>query len=501
METKNNRDNQNLGNYNNEENNTQSLSNYQNSERSVQQTNMSEQDSKTYYNNSENNGEQRYSNQSQASSDQQYNSETDQYNEQQYYSNDVFDDLETQEDEAPKDKNYGKLFLTVFAAFALGATSVFGAQAVMGTGKALRTSSVTTTKEDKDNQTTAVNAISKAKDAVVSVVNYQNASNNSLESALGGSSRNSGRRGSSQNSSGELKAASSGSGVIYKKSGNTAYVVTNNHVVSGAKKLSVILSDGTRVNAEVVGTDIWTDLAVLKISGENVTTTMDFADSDKVAVGETAFAIGSPLDVNLSNTVTKGIVSAVNRQIPMDVDGDGVSDWNQTVIQTDAAINPGNSGGALINSEGKLIGINESKIAKATSEVSAEGIGFGIPSNEVKLITEQLEKSGKVVRPALGVQLVSITSLDSDLVRSELNYSGKQGVVIRAVENNTPAAQAGLKKYDIITKINGEDIKDVANVRKYLFEKTKIGDTIKVTYYRNGKEQTTNVVVQALNNN
>ena len=388
--------------------------------------------------------------------------------------------------------DYGKLFLTVFAAFALGATSVFGAQAVMGTGKALN-SSVTATKEDKDNEQITVNAISKAKDAVVSIVNYQSNSSNTLESILGGNSSKSG------NDSGDLRAASSGSGVIYKKVGNTAYVVTNNHVVNGAKKLSVILSDGTNVNAEVVGTDVWTDLAVLKISGNNVTTTMDFADSDKIAVGETAFAIGSPLDVNLSNTVTKGIVSAVNRQIPMDVDGDGKNDWNQTVIQTDAAINPGNSGGALINSEGKLIGINESKIAKATSNVSAEGIGFGIPSNEVKLITEQLEQSGRVIRPALGVQLVSVNTVDSDTVKSQLNYEGKQGVVVRYVENGTPAAQAGLEKYDIITKLNGEEVKDVAAVRKYLFEKSKIGDTVKVTYYRNGEEQTTNVVVQALN--
>lgn len=396
---------------------------------------------------------------------------------------------------APQKNNYGKLFLTVFAAFALGATSVFGAQAVMGTGKALN-SSVTATKEDKDNQQITVNAISKAKDAVVSIVNYQSNSNNNLESILGGNAR---RSGSDSSNSSELKPASSGSGVIYKKSGNTAYVVTNNHVVNGAKKLSVILSDGTNVNAEVVGTDVWTDLAVLKISGDNVTTTMDFADSDKIAVGETAFAIGSPLDVNLSNTVTKGIVSAVNRQIPMDVDGDGKNDWNQTVIQTDAAINPGNSGGALINNEGKLIGINESKIAKATSNVSAEGIGFGIPSNEVKLITEQLEQSGKVIRPALGVQLVSVNTVDSDTLKSQLNFEGKQGVVVRFVENGTPAAQAGIEKYDIITKLNGEDVKDVAAVRKYLFEKSKIGDTIKVTYYRNGKENTTSVVVQALN--
>ena len=391
------------------------------------------------------------------------------------------------------DPSYGKLFLTVFAAFALGATSVFGVQSVMGTGKALN-STVTVTKEDKDNQQTTVNAISKAKDAVVSIVNYQSNSSNNLESILGGNSKK-----SESSNSGDLKAASSGSGVIYKKSGNTAYIVTNNHVINGAKKLAVILSDGTSVNAELVGTDVWTDLAVLKISAENVTTTMDFADSDKIAVGETAFAIGSPLDVNLSNTVTKGIVSAVNRQIPMDIDKDGRNDWNQTVIQTDAAINPGNSGGALINNEGKLIGINESKIAQATANVSAEGIGFGIPSNEVKLITEQLEQSGKVLRPALGVQLVSVNTVDNDALKSQLNFNGKQGVVVKTVENGTPAAQAGLEKYDIITKLNGEDVKDVAAVRRYLFEKAKIGDTVKVTYYRNGKEQTTNVVVQAIN--
>ena len=412
-----------------------------------------------------------------------------------------FEDLQGMNNESvtvQQKNNYGKLFLTVFAAFSLGATSVFGAQAVMGTGKALN-SSVTATKEDKDNQQITVNAISKAKDAVVSIVNYQSNSNNNLESILGGNSRRSGSDSSDSSNSSELKPASSGSGVIYKKSGNTAYVVTNNHVVNGAKKLSVILSDGTNVNAEVVGTDVWTDLAVLKISGDNVTATMDFADSDKIAVGETAFAIGSPLDVNLSNTVTKGIVSAVNRQIPMDVDGDGKNDWNQTVIQTDAAINPGNSGGALINNEGKLIGINESKIAKATSNVSAEGIGFGIPSNEVKLITEQLEQSGKVIRPALGVQLVSVNTVDRDTLKSQLNFEGKQGVVVRYVENGTPASQAGIEKYDIITKLNGEDVNDVAAVRKYLFEKTKIGDTVKVTYYRNGKENTTSVVVQALN--
>lgn len=473
MDNRNNQDNQNL------ENNNQQFNNQ----------------------NLENNQQVNYQNNVQQQNYDQNNEEFEDFDNEKYFEeNQYFEDEEQDAQDPKQNKNYGKLFLTVFAAFALGATSVFGAQAVTGTGSALK-SSVTATKEDKDNQQLTVNAISKAKDAVVSVVNYQTNSNN-LDSILGGNSKNKSNNNSNSNNSnsGDLKTASTGSGVIYKKTGNTAYVVTNNHVVKGAKKLAVILSDGTNVNAEVVGTDVWTDLAVLKINGDNVTTTMDFANSDDIAVGETAFAIGSPLDLSFSNTVTKGIVSAVNRQIPMDVDGDGTVDWNQTVIQTDAAINPGNSGGALINNEGKLIGINESKIAKATSNVSAEGIGFGIPSNEVKLITEQLEKSGKVVRPAMGVQLVSVNTIANDTVKSELKYEGKQGVVVRLVESGTPAAKAGLEKYDVITKLNDTEVKDVAAVRKFLFEKTKIGDTVKVTYYRGGKEKTAEIVVQAVSN-
>lgn len=473
MDNRNNQDNQNL------ENNNQQFNNQ----------------------NLENNQQVNYQNNVQQQNYDQNNEEFEDFDNEKYFEeNQYFEDEEQDPQDPKQNKNYGKLFLTVFAAFALGATSVFGAQAVTGTGSALK-SSVTATKEDKDNQQLTVNAISKAKDAVVSVVNYQTNSNN-LDSILGGNSKNKSNNNSNSNNSnsGDLKTASTGSGVIYKKTGNTAYVVTNNHVVKGAKKLAVILSDGTNVNAEVVGTDVWTDLAVLKINGDNVTTTMDFANSDDIAVGETAFAIGSPLDLSFSNTVTKGIVSAVNRQIPMDVDGDGTVDWNQTVIQTDAAINPGNSGGALINNEGKLIGINESKIAKATSSVSAEGIGFGIPSNEVKLITEQLEKSGKVVRPAMGVQLVSVNTIANDTVKSELKYEGKQGVVVRLVESGTPAAKAGLEKYDVITKLNDTEVKDVAAVRKFLFEKAKIGDTVKVTYYRGGQEKTTEIVVQAVSN-
>ena len=280
-----------------------------------------------------------------------------------------------------------------------------------------------------------------------------------------------------------------GSGVIINA--DKGYILTNNHVVDGADKITVKLQDGREFKAKLVGKDEQSDIALVQIEKPTNLTAIKMADSDKLRVGDFTVAIGNPF--GLGQTVTSGIVSALGRSTGSD------SGAYENYIQTDAAVNRGNSGGALINNEGKLIGINESKIAKATANVSAEGIGFGIPSNEVKLITEQLEQSGKVIRPALGVQLVSVNTVDRDTLKSQLNFEGKQGVVVRYVENGTPASQAGLEKYDIITKLNGEDVKDVAAVRKYLFEKTKIGDTITVIYYRNGKENTTSVVVQALN--
>lgn len=338
-----------------------------------------------------------------------------------------------------------------------------------------------------------INAAAIAKDSVVSVVGYSDVST-TLQARLFGNSNVD----SSKTKDG-MRAVANGSGVIYKKNLGSAYIVTNNHVIDGVKKIEIILSDGSNIEAEIVGKDLWTDLAVLKISSANVKSVMEFADSDKVVVGQDSLAIGSPLGATLSNTVTKGIISATERQVPMDIDSDGTSDWYQTVIQTDTAINPGNSGGALINSSGQLIGINQLKISNVTSSVSAEGIGFVIPSNEVKLITEQLEKNGSVKRPALGLQLISLSTLNSQTVKEELNYdASKQGVIVRNVEKDSAAERAGLKEMDIITKINNTEIKSVAELRKYLFEKTKVGDTVNLSYYRNGNENSIQLVLGEL---
>ena len=191
----------------------------------------------------------------------------------------------------------------------------------------------------------------------------QSASNNSsaddpFEGLFGG---NEGTQDSSGNNGNDLEAASEGSGVIYKKDGKTAYVVTNNHVVDKAQGLEVVLSDGTKVKGELVGTDAYTDLAVIKISSDKVDQVAEFGNSSKITVGEPAIAIGSPLGSDYANSVTQGIISSVNRNITnKNESGETI---NINAIQTDAAINPGNSGGPLINIEGQVIGINSVKIA------------------------------------------------------------------------------------------------------------------------------------------
>lgn len=279
-----------------------------------------------------------------------------------------------------------------------------------------------------------------------------------------------------------------GSGVIYKKSGDYAYIVTNHHVVDGASQVEVQVSEGTRLQAKVVGSDELTDLAVLRIDGSKVNSVAELGDSSKLTLGEPAIAIGNPLGF-LEGSVTEGIISSTNRTIPVDTNGDGQEDWQSEVIQTDASINPGNSGGALINIDGQVIGINSSKIAQ--DEV--EGIGFAIPMNVAKPIIEDLEQDGKVDRPTLGVRIADLSQVNP-VGRTEtlkLPDSVQEGVVIIEVEGSSLAEKAGLKQYDVITKVNGDKISSDAELRRSIYESN--GKKMSITYYRNGKEQTTTV--------
>lgn len=281
--------------------------------------------------------------------------------------------------------------------------------------------------------------------------------------------------------------AGTGSGVIYKMEDGTAYVVTNHHVIEDADTVEVILYDETHVEAEVIGSDLFTDLAVLQMDDTNIEKVIEIGTSGSLKVGEPAIAIGNPLGQYLSSTVTQGVISGTERTIPMDFNFDGRPDWQAEVIQTDAAINPGNSGGALINLYGQLIGINSMKI----NEEAVEGIGFAIPIDSAVPVITELEASGEVIRPYLGVEIYSIDELPQFEWRNTLNLplEVNSGVYVWSVEYLSPAERAGIQQYDVIVELDGEEVHNIIDLRKVLYEQNEVGDEIEITFYRDGKLQ------------
>lgn len=274
-----------------------------------------------------------------------------------------------------------------------------------------------------------------------------------------------------------VQVEGAGSGVIFRKDG---YIVTNNHVISGAKEIIVSLSDGRSLPGKLVGADELTDLAVVKVDEDDLPTA-EFGDSDDIMVGEPAIAIGNPMGLEFQGSVTSGVISALNRSLEMD-------DRVLKVIQTDAAINPGNSGGALVNADGKVIGINSAKIARS----DIEGMGFAIPINTVKDIVEDLITSGKVTRPYLGVGI-----FDKDTAaRYGYILNVEKGVYIENVTVGGPAYKAGLRRGDIILSIGDKEVDKVSEVRNTILD-SKVGDTVKVKYQRDGRTATADVVLEA----
>lgn len=287
--------------------------------------------------------------------------------------------------------------------------------------------------------------------------------------------------------------AGTGSGVIYKKEDGYAYVVTNHHVIEGADVLEVVLADETSIEAELLGSDLFTDLAVLRMDDEHVGDPIEMGSSDQLKVGEPAIAIGNPLGHMFSGTVTQGIISGTQRTIPLDFNQDGRADWQAEVIQTDAAINPGNSGGALINIKGQLIGINSMKINQA----SVEGIGFAIPIDTALPVIEELEETGEVTRPYLGVEIYSLEEVPKAEWNRTLNLPEdiEGGVYVWSVEPLSPADQSGLKRLDVITKLDDTEILSTIDLRKILYDEKEIGDDVHVTYYRDGKKHETTITL------
>ncbi|WP_176465381.1 serine protease HtrA [Bacillus siamensis] len=341
-----------------------------------------------------------------------------------------------------------------------------------GSGKSANSSSA--------NSSSISNMVEDISPAIVGITNLQKQQSSSDLFGFGSGSD------SNSNSSGEDAETGSGSGVIFKKANGKAYIITNNHVVEGASSLKVSLYDGTDVTAKLVGRDSLTDLAVLEISDKHVTKTASFGSSSALRTGESVIAIGDPLGKDLSRTVTQGIVSGLNRTVSISTSA-GESSIN--VIQTDAAINPGNSGGPLLNTDGKIIGINSMKI----SENDVEGIGFAIPSNDVKPIAEELLTKGQVERPYIGVSMIDLEQVPQNYQEGTLGLFGKQlnkGVYIREVAQGSPAAKAGLKAEDIIISLKGKETDTGSELRNILYKNTKVGSTVDVKIIRNGKEMT-----------
>ena len=378
---------------------------------------------------------------------------------------------------------YAILFLFGFFGGLAGSlvVSLFQTNSSQVAGTNSSSEKVTVSNVNYDNETSVTEAVSTVQDAVVSVIGYEQNSG-TIDSLFG-----------SQNSSGDLTVSSEGSGVIYKKEGDYAYLVTNTHVIAGAQQIDIQLSSGEKVEGELVGSDTYSDIAVIKIDASKVTTVAEFADSDTIKVGETAIAIGSPLGTVYANSVTQGIISSLSRTVTTQSEDGQIISIN--AIQTDTAINPGNSGGPLINIQGQVIGITSSKITfvDASSNVSVEGMGFAIPSNDAIAIINQLEESGKVIRPALGVQMIDLAQLSS----SQLQTAGLEdsdltsGVLIISTQTGLPA-DGKLERYDVITAIDGETIETTSDLQSALY-KHSIGDSIEVTYYRDGQEKTVTI--------
>lgn len=370
-------------------------------------------------------------------------------------------------------------FKTVLVALIAG---IIGALIVLGIGKLMENTVLNdngSTVKEANNNSNAGNSLDGKNDkydsvnqmitdvspAIVGVINMQKAQN--LDDLLKGKSAKS-------------EEAGVGSGVIYQKNNGSAYIVTNNHVIDGASEIKVQLHNSKQVDAKLIGKDALTDIAVLKIDDTKGTKAIDFANSSKVKTGDSVFAMGNPLGLEFANSVTSGIISASERTIDTQTSA-GANKVN--VLQTDAAINPGNSGGALIDLNGNLVGINSMKIANE----QVEGIGFAIPSNEVKVTIKELVKNGKIDRPSIGIGLLNLSEIP-DEYKKQLNTDKKQGIYVAKVY-----ADSGLKEGDIITKIDDEKVKEDTELRSYLYEHKKPGDNVNLTIERKGKTQSVDV--------
>lgn len=293
--------------------------------------------------------------------------------------------------------------------------------------------------------------------------------------------------------SGNMGSISSGSGFAYKKDGDNIYILTNYHVIEDGTKFLVTTTDGTELDTELVNGDEYYDIAVLKVKSDKINKIATLGDSSNLELGDTVFTVGAPLGKEYMGTITKGIVSGVNRMVSVKLSS---GSYLMEVIQTDASINSGNSGGPICNIKGEVIGITSSKLVGS----GVEGMGFAIPMNSVLSIIENIENGKQIERPYLGVQLVDLTNTFALQYYYGISISDdvEFGAVLSYIEKGKTADKAGLKIGDVIVELDGKKIEDVSHF-KYALYKHSIGDKVSIKYYRNNKlEETTLELTEAI---
>lgn len=278
---------------------------------------------------------------------------------------------------------------------------------------------------------------------------------------------------------------STGTGFVYKTDDKYGYVMTNQHVIDETDKIVLVLSNDEEVEGILLGGDEYLDLAVIRMDKKYVISVAQIGDSSSSEVGDTVFTVGSPMGYDYRGTVTSGILSGKDRMVSVSIGDSKTEDYVMRVLQTDAAINPGNSGGPLLNINGEVIGINSMKLV----EEEIEGMGFAIPIEYAISHIDSLEKGQSIKWPVLGISMVNISD-SSSMYRNNYNIpsSIKTGVLVVGITESTGASNSDLKVGDVIIELNGEKVKNLAYLRYELY-KYKPGETIEITYYRDGKER------------
>ena len=362
--------------------------------------------------------------------------------------------------EKTKEKNVSQKIITHIIIFFVGCLAMY---AIIYFFPTSITESVI--KEDKKvtiTDTGIAEAVSKIYDAVVVVSTYSND-----------------------------RYIASGTGFVYKQDGNTYYLLTNYHVIEDGNHVTVTFTDGSIVETEIVGFDKYQDIAVLSIESKEEYQVAEIGNNEETRVGDTAFAVGAPLDNAYSWTVTRGIISGKDRMVEVSLDNSNTSDYVMKTLQTDAAINSGNSGGPLCNANGEVIGITSLKLVSD----GVEGMGFAIPIEDAISKAEEIINGEVANYPYLGVTMLDFSNSYFTQYYSIIRNSGlDSGVIVTSVEKNSPAENGGMKANDIIVAIEGKEVTSTAYLKYYLYQQ-KIGDKIKITVNRDGKEETLTITL------